>query len=100
MAFALSDIDAPTEGEQWLLRAEELFTAEEFVPALSAANQAVLATSGSARVAALGVEAQEISVFVAKKIVTLNPSQPEATAVAIRDNGSFMDPRSRKDWWR
>lgn len=21
-------------------------------------------------------------------------------AVAIRDNGSFMDPRSRKDWWR
>ena len=20
--------------------------------------------------------------------------------VAIRDNGSFMDPRSRKDWWR
>ena len=57
MAFALSDIDAPTEGEQWLLRAEELFTAEEFVPALSAANQAVLATSGSARVAALGVVA-------------------------------------------
>ena len=57
MAFALSDIDAPTEGEQWLLRAEELFTAEEFVPALSAANQAVLATSGSARVTALGVVA-------------------------------------------
>jgi hypothetical protein len=20
--------------------------------------------------------------------------------VAIRDNGMFMDPRSRKDWWR
>ncbi|MGB0389798.1 MAG: hypothetical protein ACPGWR_33675, partial [Ardenticatenaceae bacterium] len=20
--------------------------------------------------------------------------------VVIRDNGSFMDPRSRKDWWR
>lgn len=24
----------------------------------------------------------------------------DAIGVAIRDNGSFMDPRSRKDWWR
>ncbi|GHD81145.1 hypothetical protein CLV85_0425 [Salinibacterium amurskyense] len=55
MVFALSDIDAPTEGEQWLLRAEELFTGEEFAPALSAGNQAVLLTSGVARVNALEV---------------------------------------------
>ncbi len=36
----------------------------------------------------------------------LKKKQPFATAqsneikVAIRDTGSFMDPRSRKDWWR
>ncbi len=24
----------------------------------------------------------------------------DAIGVAIRDNGTFMDPRSRKDWWR
>ena len=36
----------------------------------------------------------------------LKPGQPFARAlasppgVAIRDNGSFMDPRSIKDWWR
>ncbi len=36
----------------------------------------------------------------------LHPGQAFGTAkgdtigVAIRDNGTFMDPRSRKDWWR
>ncbi len=24
----------------------------------------------------------------------------EEIGVAIRDNGTFMDPRSRADWWR
>ena len=51
--------------------------------------RSLIATSLLLQAAALGVEAQEISVFVAKKIVTLNPSQPEATAVAIRD-GRFL----------
>ena len=36
----------------------------------------------------------------------LRTRQPFGTAkvnevkVAVRDNGAFMDPRSRKDWWR
>ncbi|WP_010204296.1 hypothetical protein [Salinibacterium sp. PAMC 21357] len=55
MAFALSDIDAPTEGQQWLLRAEELFTADVFAPALSAALHAVHLTAGAVRVTALGI---------------------------------------------
>ncbi|QAV70511.1 hypothetical protein ESZ53_08715 [Salinibacterium sp. UTAS2018] len=57
MAFALSDIDAPTEGQQWLLRAEELFAAEAFAPALSAALQAAHLTTGAVRVVALGIVA-------------------------------------------
>jgi hypothetical protein len=27
-------------------------------------------------------------------------AQAERVGVAIRDNGTFLDPRSRKDWWR
>ena len=27
-------------------------------------------------------------------------AQTDALTVAIRDSGAFMDPRSRKDWWR
>ena len=40
------------------------------------------------------------------RLPALRPGQPFARAlsaspgVAIRDNGSFMDPRSIKDWWR
>ncbi len=40
------------------------------------------------------------------RLPALTPNQPFARAlstppaIAIRDNGSFMDPRSRKDWWR
>jgi hypothetical protein len=40
------------------------------------------------------------------QLPALRPGQPFARArgieviVAIRDNGSFLDPRSRKDWWR
>jgi hypothetical protein len=40
------------------------------------------------------------------KLPALHPGQAFGTAkgdaigVAIRDNGTFMDPRSRKDWWR
>jgi hypothetical protein len=40
------------------------------------------------------------------RLPALRPRQPFARArdteigVAIRDNGTFMDPRSRKDWWR
>jgi len=30
----------------------------------------------------------------------LGRSRGSAIGVAIRDNGSFLDPRSRKDWWR
>lgn len=57
MAFALSDIDAPTEGQQWLLRAEELFTADVFAPALSASLRASQLTTGAVRVTALGIVA-------------------------------------------
>ncbi len=40
------------------------------------------------------------------RLPALRPGQPFARAagatisVAIRDSGTFMDPRSRKDWWR
>lgn len=40
------------------------------------------------------------------RLPALRPGQPFARAdgaaigVAIRDSGMFMDPRSRKDWWR
>ncbi len=40
------------------------------------------------------------------RLPALRPRQPFARArgteigVAIRDNGTFLDPRSRKDWWR
>jgi hypothetical protein len=40
------------------------------------------------------------------KLPALHPGQAfgrakgDAIGVAIRDNGTFMDPRSRKDWWR
>ena len=40
------------------------------------------------------------------KLPALHPGQAfgrakgDAIGVAIRDNGAFMDPRSRKDWWR
>lgn len=30
----------------------------------------------------------------------LGRSRGQAIGVAIRDNGSFLDPRSRKDWWQ
>ena len=30
---------------------------------------------------------------------TLGFTAGEETQVAIRDRGTFMDPRSRKDWW-
>ena len=40
------------------------------------------------------------------RLPALRPGQPFARAagaaigVAIRNSGTFMDPRSRKDWWR
>jgi len=40
------------------------------------------------------------------RLPALRPGQPFARAlgseigIAIRDRGSFMDPRSRKDWWQ
>jgi hypothetical protein len=30
----------------------------------------------------------------------LGRARDASIGVAIRDTGSFMDPRSRKDWWQ
>ena len=41
-----------------------------------------------------------------RTLPALRPGQPLGRAtgseilVAVRDTGNFMDPRSRKDWWR
>ena len=49
---------------------------------------------------------QEWDVAGRGKLPALHPGQAfgrakgDAIGVAIRDNGTFMDPRSRKDWWR
>jgi hypothetical protein len=49
---------------------------------------------------------QEWNAAGRSKLPALHPGQAfgrakgDAIGVAIRDNGTFMDPRSRKDWWR
>jgi hypothetical protein len=49
---------------------------------------------------------QEQNAAGRSKLPALHPGQAfgrakgDAVGVAIRDNGTFMDPRSRKDWWR
>jgi len=49
---------------------------------------------------------QEQNAAGRSKLPALHPGQAfgrakgDAIGVAIRDNGAFMDPRSRKDWWR
>jgi hypothetical protein len=49
---------------------------------------------------------QEWNAAGRSKLPALHPGQAfgramgNAIGVAIRDNGAFMDPRSRKDWWR
>jgi hypothetical protein len=32
--------------------------------------------------------------------VPLGTSRSDTVLLAMRDKGSFMDPRSRKDWWQ
>ncbi|QYH35042.1 lipopolysaccharide assembly protein LapB [Salinibacterium sp. M195] len=55
MDFDVSELDAPTEGEKWLLRAEELAAASSFSSALEAAIRASSTTTGAARLDALRV---------------------------------------------
>ncbi|MGA3317194.1 MAG: amidohydrolase [Candidatus Korobacteraceae bacterium] len=51
----------------------------------SAVLTSVLATLFSVGIMAAQEQSQRISVFVAKKIITMDPGWPEATAVAVRD---------------
>lgn len=49
---------------------------------------------------------QAVNAAGRSSLPALRPGQPlgrargDAIGVAIRDNGSFLDPRSRKDWWK
>lgn len=51
----------------------------------SAVLTSVLATLFSAGIMAAQEQSQPITVFVAQKIITMDPGWPEATAVAVRD---------------